>query len=123
MHKLENPPPARKRLRCALLNRLSAALIAKGGARDEQAPPPQISRPAYQDWRALHRASRRDAQISRPTLSYVYDGQQCLGHILARGRSGLEAFDREERSLGLFKTAPAAANAVFNAAAAEGATG
>jgi hypothetical protein len=32
---------------------------------------------------------------------------------LARGRKGHEALDREQRSLGLFKTAAAAANVVF----------
>jgi hypothetical protein len=42
---------------------------------------------------------------------------------LARGRKGHEALDREQRSLGLFKTAAAAANVVFNAAASERGTG
>jgi hypothetical protein len=42
-------------------------------------------------------------------LSYVYDGQQCLGHIIARGRSGFEAFDSEDRSLGLFASQKEAA--------------
>jgi integrase len=41
-------------------------------------------------------------------LSYVYDGRHCLGFILRRGRLGFEAIDREEVSLGMFKT-PAAA--------------
>jgi hypothetical protein len=49
-------------------------------------------------------------------LSYIYDGRECLGFVLSRGRSGFEAFDRDEHSLGLHPTAPAAANAVFNAA-------
>jgi len=48
-------------------------------------------------------------------LAYVYDGRACLGFLLSRGRAGFEAFDREERSLGLYPTAPAAANAVFAA--------
>jgi hypothetical protein len=38
----------------------------------------------------------------RNSLAYVYDGQQCLGHVLARGKTGFEAFDRDDRSLGLF---------------------
>jgi hypothetical protein len=50
---------------------------------------------------------------STAPMSYVYDGRACLGFVLSRGRAGFEAFDREERSLGLFPTAPAAANAVF----------
>jgi hypothetical protein len=50
-------------------------------------------------------------------LSYVVDSkQQCVGFLLRRGKLGFEALDREQVSLGLFKTA-AAANAVFNAAA------
>jgi hypothetical protein len=46
-----------------------------------------------------------------------------LGFVLARGRKGHEALDREQRSLGLLKTAAAAANVVFNAAASERGTG
>jgi hypothetical protein len=48
-------------------------------------------------------------------LSYIYDGRECLGFVLARGKLGFEALDRDERSLGLYPTAPAAANAVFDA--------
>ena len=46
-------------------------------------------------------------------LAYVYDGRECLGFVLARGRSVFEAFDREERSLGLFPTAKQAAGALL----------
>jgi hypothetical protein len=56
---------------------------------------------------------------STAPLAYVYDGRACLGFVLSRGRAGFEAFDREERSLGLFKTAAQAANAVFDAASSE----
>jgi hypothetical protein len=52
-------------------------------------------------------------------LSYVYDGRQCLGFILRRGKLGFEAIDREEVSLGMFKTPAAAAAAVLSAAANE----
>jgi hypothetical protein len=52
-------------------------------------------------------------------LSYIYDGRECRGFVLARGRLGFEAFDRQERSLGLFKTVAAAANAVADAAESE----
>jgi hypothetical protein len=48
-------------------------------------------------------------------LSYVTNGREAIGHVLWRGKLGHEAFDREERSLGLFKTAAQAANAVFDA--------
>ena len=53
------------------------------------------------------------------SMSYVTDGREAIGFVLARGRKGHEAFDREQRSLGLFKTAAAAASVVFNAAASE----
>jgi hypothetical protein len=46
-------------------------------------------------------------------LSYVYDGRDCLGFILVRGKTGFEAFDRDERSLGLFPTPRAAAIALM----------
>jgi hypothetical protein len=42
--------------------------------------------------------------MSQP-FSYVTDGRECIGFILPRGRSGFEAFDRNERPLGLFKSA------------------
>jgi hypothetical protein len=35
-------------------------------------------------------------------LLSVYDGQTCIGHLLARGRSGVEAFDVNDVSLGVF---------------------
>ena len=47
-------------------------------------------------------------------LSYVYDGTRCLGFILKRGKLGFEAIDREEASLGIFKTQTAATNAIFS---------
>ena len=50
-----------------------------------------------------------------PMLS-VYSGRDCLGFILARGPRGFEAYDVDERSLGLFDNQRAAADAVINAA-------
>ena len=50
---------------------------------------------------------------------YVYDGKQCRGFVISRGKLGREAFTREEISLGIFKTAAAAANGVFAATANE----
>ncbi len=46
-------------------------------------------------------------------IAYVYDGRQCCGFILARGKLGFEAFDRNERSLGLFPTQREAAAALM----------
>jgi hypothetical protein len=42
----------------------------------------------------------------------VIAGQRCLGHIVARGPLGYEAFDRDDRSLGVFDKRAAAAGAV-----------
>jgi hypothetical protein len=47
-------------------------------------------------------------------MGYIYDGTRCLGFILKRGKLGFEAIDREEASLGIFKTQTAAANAIFS---------
>jgi hypothetical protein len=44
------------------------------------------------------------------SMSYVTDGREAIGFVLARGRAGYEALDREQRSLGLSKTAAAAAS-------------
>ena len=46
-------------------------------------------------------------------LSYVYDGRDCLGFILARGKLGFEAIARDERSLGFFQTQRQAATAIM----------
>jgi hypothetical protein len=48
-------------------------------------------------------------------LAYVTDGRHAIGHIIARGKLGYEAFSRSDVSLGMFKTQAAAANAVFDA--------
>jgi len=40
---------------------------------------------------------------SSPMVS-VYDGQRCIGWVFHRGRAGFEAFDREQQSLGLFRS-------------------
>jgi hypothetical protein len=54
------------------------------------------------------------------TLSYVYDGQTALGHLIHRGRHGWESFNRDDKSLGTFATMKAAADAVFDAATEKG---
>jgi hypothetical protein len=46
-------------------------------------------------------------------LTYVTDGHEAIGHIIARGRLGFEAFDRDEKSLGIFETQSQAANALL----------
>jgi hypothetical protein len=56
-------------------------------------------------------------------LSYVTDGREAIGFVLARGPHRHEAYDRDEQSLGSFSTAAAAANAVFDSAKDEEGTG
>jgi hypothetical protein len=45
---------------------------------------------------------------SNPTTSKrllsVYGGRECIGFVLPRAKVGFEAFDRDERSRGLFVT-------------------
>ena len=52
----------------------------------------------------------------------VYFGQACLGHILTRGKQGVEAFDLADRSIGMFGDVGAAATAVVAAAKSGGAS-
>ena len=33
----------------------------------------------------------------------VYNGTCCVGHVIARGKRGYEAFDVDDRSVGLFR--------------------
>jgi hypothetical protein len=54
---------------------------------------------------------QRATARNSPLIS-VYDGRECVGFILPRGKPGFEAFDRNERSVGLFPTQRAAAAAV-----------
>jgi hypothetical protein len=51
------------------------------------------------------------ASNTSPIVS-VYSGQTCIGFILHRGRAGFEAFDREQRSLGFFRSQREAAAAI-----------
>jgi hypothetical protein len=49
-------------------------------------------------------------------MQVVYDGSTCVGFLYARGRQGVEAFDADLKTLGIFKTQQAAAGAVSRAA-------
>jgi hypothetical protein len=42
----------------------------------------------------------------------IYSGREYLGHVLARGKSGFQAFDVDDKSLGVFKTRAEAIAAV-----------
>jgi len=59
------------------------------------------------------------ARVAISPLAYVYNGRECLGFVLSRGRAGFEAFTADEQSLGLFKTRAQAADAVTDAAESE----
>ena len=50
----------------------------------------------------------------KPTMSMLamYDGRVCTGFLMLRGRDGVEAFDANARSIGLFKNLKAASAAV-----------
>jgi hypothetical protein len=49
---------------------------------------------------------------------HYYAGQTCLGHVMARGRFGFEAFDLNDRALGMFRTRAEAVDAVSSSASA-----
>jgi hypothetical protein len=50
---------------------------------------------------------------SPPTpLISIYDGRECVGFVISRGKLGYEALDRAERSLDLFPTQREAADAI-----------
>jgi hypothetical protein len=51
-----------------------------------------------------------------PTMLSVTDGRQTVGFIFTRGPKGFEGFDVNEQSLGFFRSAREAANAITNAA-------
>jgi hypothetical protein len=52
------------------------------------------------------------AAWSSPLLS-AYDGQRCIGFAFSLGKLGFEAFDTEERSLGVYATQREAAAAIM----------
>jgi hypothetical protein len=46
-------------------------------------------------------------------IACVYHEQTCIGFLLARGPAGVEAFDHDERSLGIFTDEHTAVTAIF----------
>jgi hypothetical protein len=55
--------------------------------------------------------------MTRPAptpLVSVCEGRECVSFILARGKAGFEAFDCDERSLGVYPTQGEAVNAIPN---------
>jgi hypothetical protein len=56
------------------------------------------------------------ARTPVPALVSVYSDDQhrhCLGHVLARGKCGFEAFDAGDQSIGIFETQGEAAHALL----------
>jgi hypothetical protein len=60
-------------------------------------------------------SSKRKIESSSATICVYYEQRQ-IGHVLARGDEGFEAYDHTERSLGIFKTEDDAATAIWKAA-------
>ena len=54
--------------------------------------------------------------MSEPSLVSAYSGQCCLGFVINRGATGFEAFNADEKSLGLFPTQREAAAAIMRGA-------
>jgi hypothetical protein len=50
------------------------------------------------------------------SIQAVYSGTTCLGFLYSRGRQGIEAFDSDTRSLGIYHDRKNAADAVTRAA-------
>jgi hypothetical protein len=59
---------------------------------------------------------KAEATSTRPTCLWIYGGQRYIGHLLLLGRDGVEAFDRDDRSLGLYPDQKAAADAISKVA-------
>jgi len=55
---------------------------------------------------------RRAARNSELPWLAVYAGTTCHGHVLFRGRRGFEAFDVDDKSLGVFASQEDAINAI-----------
>jgi hypothetical protein len=45
----------------------------------------------------------------------VYDGRRHIGFLLLRGKAGVEAFNADDRTLGIYPNMKAAADAVSDA--------
>ena len=69
--------------------------------------------------RATRRLSQQldaaDPTGTKPTLQSVYAGRQLVGFLLDRGKLGVEATDARGRSLGIYTTPKAAADAISTA--------
>jgi hypothetical protein len=55
---------------------------------------------------------RRSPEATIQRAVSVYDGRECVGFIIVRGKTDYEAFNRDERSIGTFKTQREAVGAI-----------
>ncbi len=62
--------------------------------------------------RKLHGVDNPSGPSAQAGFLAVYDEQICLGYLLSRGKQGIEAFDCDDRLLGIFATQRDAANAL-----------
>jgi hypothetical protein len=37
-----------------------------------------------------------------PPMLSIYDGRDCVGFLISRGKQGVELFDRDQKSIGIF---------------------
>jgi hypothetical protein len=79
---------------------------------------PAAARRARDRRRADQLGGKVSSEATPDTLALqaVYSGQTCLGFIYSRGKLGVEAFDCDTRSLGLYPDLKTAAAAVARAA-------
>lgn len=82
-------------------------------------PPQKARRPAPADAGREPHGSSKAGELGRSEATFtdlaclaVYDGTRCIGFLMPRGKSGVEAFDADDRSLGLFPNEKAAADAI-----------
>jgi hypothetical protein len=61
--------------------------------------------------------NRGEPTFDQPGCLSVYSGRLCIGHLVLRGKSGVEAFDADDRSLGIFPNQQLAVAAVATGAA------
>jgi hypothetical protein len=52
-------------------------------------------------------------------IASVFSDRTCCGFVIARGREGFEAYDRDEQSIGFYPSRVAAADAVLRNAGDE----
>src|SRR5215472_7877990 len=69
-------------------------------------------------WAVLRRRRRRGRAMSGPPttpLISIYDGRECVGFVISRGKLGFEAFTADQHSLGIFPNQKGAADAITEA--------